>query len=667
VSSAPAEPEGYLVGRGIADVTGEPAGCGMLGYGMRDQVSEGIHLRLRARAFVIADAESGRRVLLVIADLPLMFDTVRREVLRRLAARHGDTYGDDNVLVAATHTHCGPGGYAGYWLYDSTTHGFHQANFDAIVEGIVEAAERAHRDVSPAVLRVARGELRDASVNRSRPAFERNPPEDRAFFPDAIDPQTTVLRIERERRVVGAINWFPTHGTSMTNRNRLISGDNKGYAGYWWERLEHAVDYRSAAEPSFVGAFAQTNAGDMSPNLALKPGAGPTGDQVENTRIIGERQGQAAARLLTAPGVELAGGLDARTVHVDFGRITVEPEFSGDGRRHRTSPAVGGAAAFAGAAADGPAFRTFTEGRNPVWDQLSRQVFYRFSARLRDAQAPKGMLVPASFLNRFTSFSGRLAPLQLIRIGSLYLVAIPGEVTIVAGLRLRRTVAAVVGADLTDVLVAGYSNAYIHYVTTPEEYDAQHYEGGSTVFGRWELPAICQVAAGLARSLGGEQRVPDAAPPPDTEPLRHPVPEPPPPDEAPPGRTFGDVLAEPAPSYRVGSLVEVVFVGAHPNNDLHRGGTYLFVERQAGDGWDPVADDGDWSTTFRWARVGRASSAVTVTWLIPPDAVAGRYRVHYHGDTRDSAGQSTPFVGTSRAFEVTDASASGGRDGEELP
>ena len=28
-------------------VTGEPAGCGMLGYGKTDQVSAGIHTRLR--------------------------------------------------------------------------------------------------------------------------------------------------------------------------------------------------------------------------------------------------------------------------------------------------------------------------------------------------------------------------------------------------------------------------------------------------------------------------------------------------------------------------------------------------------------------------------------------------------------------------------------------
>ena len=78
---------GFLVGRGIADVTGEAAGCGMLGYGKAGQVTAGIHLRLRARSFVIAEAAPdgtpGKRVLITVAELPLMFDGVRQAVLHR--------------------------------------------------------------------------------------------------------------------------------------------------------------------------------------------------------------------------------------------------------------------------------------------------------------------------------------------------------------------------------------------------------------------------------------------------------------------------------------------------------------------------------------------------------------------------------------------------------
>src|SRR5690606_2000703 len=48
----------YLVGRGIADVTGEVAEVGMMGYADLGQTGEGLHMRQRARAFVIAERAS---------------------------------------------------------------------------------------------------------------------------------------------------------------------------------------------------------------------------------------------------------------------------------------------------------------------------------------------------------------------------------------------------------------------------------------------------------------------------------------------------------------------------------------------------------------------------------------------------------------------------------
>ncbi|MGN6472589.1 MAG: neutral/alkaline non-lysosomal ceramidase N-terminal domain-containing protein, partial [Mycobacteriales bacterium] len=173
----------FLVGRGISDVTGELAGCGLLGYGKADQVSKGLHTRLRTRAFVFVDETSDRRILICVSDLPLMFDSVHREVLRRLAETYGDRYTDVNTMLTVTHTHCGPGGYSHHRLYNMTTHGFHAATFGAIVDGIVEAVERADADVAPAELTLSSGMLDNASVNRSPQSFARNPESDKAHFP----------------------------------------------------------------------------------------------------------------------------------------------------------------------------------------------------------------------------------------------------------------------------------------------------------------------------------------------------------------------------------------------------------------------------------------------------------------------------------------------------
>ena len=171
---------GYLAGRGIADITGEPADTGMLGYGKSWQRSDGIHLRLRSRAFVIAEAAGGRRLLLVVNDLPMVFGSVRGALLDRLRRSYGALYTEHNTLVTATHTHSGPGGYSHHRLYHSNTGGFRPKTFAAIVDGMTEAVGRAHDDLAPAVLTLSHGDLRDASANRSKVAFDNNPVADRA-------------------------------------------------------------------------------------------------------------------------------------------------------------------------------------------------------------------------------------------------------------------------------------------------------------------------------------------------------------------------------------------------------------------------------------------------------------------------------------------------------
>ncbi|HEX3793822.1 MAG TPA: neutral/alkaline ceramidase [Acidimicrobiales bacterium] len=644
-----------LVGRGLSDITGEAAECGMLGYGKADQQTEGIHTRQRTRAFVFAEGKEGPRVLIVVNDLPLMFDSVHQAVLRRLGAAYGDLYTVTNTMITATHTHCAPGGYSHHLLYNSNTKGFRPKTFGALVDGIVEAVDRAHADLSPSLLVLAHGELHNASVNRSRVSFDRNPEADRAFFPDANDPQTTLLRIERDGETVGAINWFATHNTSMTNENHLISSDNKGYAGYFWEREVKGVDYLTdpASNPAFIGAFAQTNAGDMSPNLNLHPGSGPTEDEFENARIIGHRQYEAAAALVDVSGVPVTGPLASVVTYVDMANVEVRPEFTGDGRTHHTSGPAGGTSAFAGAWADGPAFPGFREGGNAWADWPTTQIAYRLSAKLKDSQAPKGILLPGGPINKRLPVVAQRAPIQLLRLGPLYLIGIPGEVTITAGLRLRRTVAAIVAAELRDVLVAGYSNGYIHYVTTPEEYDEQQYEGASTLFGRWELPALQQIVAELATALVSGSVPGDQTPTADLS-ARHKKKRPSTkPDAVATGAKFGDVVVEPRPTYAAGQRVSVVFVGAHPNNDLHRGGTYLAVQREVDDDWEPVQDDGDWATRFHWHDLGKGRSEVTVTWDVPATTAPGRYRIAYFGDAADQAGTVRPFTGTSPSFAVT--------------
>lgn len=642
----------FLVGRGIGDVTGEVAEVGLMGYASIDQTGAGLLSRQYARAFVIVDPSSGRRVVHVTADLGMVWQSIRDGVLAKLTQKYGDTYTESNVMITATHTHSSTGGDSHHALYDITTVGHHPKTLQARVDGIVEAIERADADVAPATLGLGTAQLTNASVNRSRTAFDRNPAADKAHFPNAVDSASTTLSITRNGAVDGTINWFGVHATSLTNQNRLVSSDNKGYAAYDRERLDHGVDL-VAGSPSFVAAFPQSNAGDMSPNLNLRPGSGPTEDQYDNARIIGTRMADAAEKAQEGSQRALPGGVDSRIIYVNMADQRIQGRFTPDGQEHSTCSATYGVVATAGSTEDGPALPIVKEGKdggNPLAEALSN-VLYGVNPALAACQAPKAMLADVGALD----FTQQRLPVQVFRIGDEYLVGVPFEVTVVSGLRLRQTLAKVMGTTIDHVLVQGYANAYGHYLTTPEEYDSGEYEGGSTLYGRYQLPAVMQVVDGLARDLqdgttrpiGTKERNRTAEQ--WISPTGVVVA-----DDPQIGRRFGDVLSAPNARYTAGEQVSVTFSGAHPNNNLHRGGTYLAVERLEGGTWTRVADDNDWATRFLWKRDGISASKATITWQVGASTPAGTYRIRYFGDARNFwNGQINPISGTSPNFQVT--------------
>ena len=643
----PADSTNYLVGCGIADMTGAVAGQGMMGYSEADQVAEGLLQRCWARAYIVVDEAIGSRVVFVTADIACLFQSHHMGLMPRLRARFGSLYTERNVNLNATHSHASCGGTAWDYAYSLAAYGFKKNSYEAEVDGLFAAIVRAHENLAPGSISIGRGELHDASANRSKVAFDLNPASERRHFPSAIDPTVTVLRFRQGGNDIGAITWFSTHGTSLTDRNRLIAGDNKGYASYRWE----------STQPGFVAAFPQTNSGDMTPNLNLikmRP-SGPTFDNRRNCAIIGERQYLAGRNAFDGARAMSRGGVDSIVRYVDMSAVSIDAAYTPEGRPARTTPAMMGAAAAATSTEDNyySQLPFLQEGvTNPLVAAFGGDRRPPIAPWMRDMQAPKLILFPLGLLPP-SPWIPQVVPLQIMRIGELVLVAVPAEVTIVAGLRLRQVVADALRVDLDDVLVQGYSNADTQYVTTPEEYDAQQYEGGETQFGRWTLSAYMQEFARLAaamatgRPLGrGPAPLDKSAVQPDLLPAV-------PPDRPVAGRRYGDVLVSPRSRYRAGQQVAVTFVGAHPNNDFRHGRTYLEIQRRERTGWHTIADDNDWSTEFRWSRPAGSSDAshIRITWT-PPPGTSGTYRVRYHGNSRDARGVVREISGTSRAFAV---------------
>lgn len=94
-----------------------------------------------------------------------------------------------------------------------------------------------------------------------------------------------------------------------------------------------------------------------------------------------------------------------------------------------------------------------------------------------------------------------ILPSHLLRIGSVVIAGVPHEFTTTSGRRLKDQLRAAFGDALTHVAISNYTNGYAGYVTTPEEYRAQNYEGASTLYGPYTLAAYLQIFDRLTTAI----------------------------------------------------------------------------------------------------------------------------------------------------------------------
>lgn len=658
-SVAPAVHTEYQVGAGIADITGEVAEANMFGYADGDQISTGIQQRQHARAFLMNDGQ--REVLMVVLETGAMTQALHQAVLKELAARYPGRFGKGNVMITATHTHSAPGGISHYALYGLTTRGFQAPTFDAMRDGIIRAIDKAVKTTAPGELRFGTNQLYDAGVQRSATAYVNNP--EAASNPKGIDPLMQVIRLRQNGKDIASMNWFAVHPTSLTSKNTLVSGDNKGYAAWYWE-TQQGIDYLKGE--GFIAAFANSNAGDITANLNLRPGSGPTEDQWENAKIIGQRQADAAINTQTNTLVQ--GPIDYRQIYVDMSKQMVDAKYTVDGKPHRTCPAAYKTAFAGGSQEDGGGGEGLTgivhEGGDNVLVRLLGYSIFWPSRDLIACQETNQVAITMGTTKPYP-MTPEVLPVQLLRVGNLAFIALPGEYTIVAGQRLRKLVAERLQLPLDQVIFAGYANAYAGYNVTPEEYARQDYEAASTHFGPHTLEAWMQNVDMLANAMVAGTPVPSGPTPRDLSNKQislapgvvH--------DLAPRGKNFGDIDTQPAPTYQRGQQAQAVFWSAHPKSTLaydlqiNKTGTRdiephtMEVQYNDGNGWRTIATDNDWNTTNQWQRVLAAQSKAKLTWDIPQSAASGEYRFYHRGAYKKIfSGKLIPFEGYSQSFQV---------------
>lgn len=528
-------PHSYQIGIGKSDITAFFKGVGMLGYGMHFNTMEGVATPLFARAFCIS--ESNAKLNIVVCELCFITIALKRGVIKKLQRKFpalGVT--DENLMLLAQHTHSGPGGFDHHAFYNTSIPGFCHPVYSKLVDGIVEAIVSANSKLQKGYISYGNKTIPEdvpVAFNRSLAAYNNNKDVKKLTASDrhlAVDRNMYLMNfIAESGKPLGSINWFGVHTTSISNDNNLVNADNKGYAS---EFLEAAFD------DAYVGAFAQGVCGDVSPKFNFNSQHpyqrgkwdGTSTDDIASAQDNGEFQFNNAIKIIDERNADLSGSLDAKLSYFDAAAVNVDPEFCDDLAGQKTGPACFGVSFFEGALTDGP-------GMHPILGWQARrvaeffQLYERVTQGIRQEELldkfgvqgnkhivieagrnrilftknVKGIIVPAfadeliKTLKKFhrsgsldnKPWVNQILPLQIFRIGSLAIVGIPAEVTVVSGRRFTASLEkAFAGQGIEQIILAPYANTYAGYITTYEEYQEQMYEGGHTLFGKWTLAAF---------------------------------------------------------------------------------------------------------------------------------------------------------------------------------
>ncbi len=641
--------DGLRAGFGMRDIT-PPPGVGMSSYAADSRQAVGFRQRLRARAIVLEDAD-GQRIALVVADLGQISLLLHRRVAER-TLRSGSRVGADRLILSATHTHSGPGNFFaadGLNANAGRFPGFDPAVSEFLIDGIAGAVEDAASDLQPAQAGWRSEPVWDFTFNRSYEAYSRNSNprvpvtagNARSVEAQAVDSTFALLRVDRcdeawERcEPFGAYGVFAIHATAIPAANNLFDADIHGVVARTVEA--HIRTERGSSEAGAFFLFAQGAVGDVSAKLPdpvrcrmyrFLPENGPAGPRT-----------LASAEAWRAPEAELESCLEEARREADSlsvalgGQVTgifdrAGPELSAsltiarafrtvdvrtyDGPHQICWPPRIGAAAIGGA----------EQGYIRTWKQ--RFLFFDLSFREGGSAArdtPKGCFghkrVRLAFMVEEHTLP-QVFQLGVFRVGDVLIGTVPVEPTTEVGALIRETILEEAPEPVSRAVLVGLANGYAYYVASAEEYGAQHYEGGATLYGPNSAEMLAYELGRLSQSLR------TTAPISVVDPVN-----------AFSGKTashFWPAMAVPEgfrrealepDCYQAGFRIR--WTDLRPGTLVPADALMVQVEQEVDGQWRVVADDGDPDVQIR-ALEGRGNAYLWDARWVPRDITTGTYR-----------------------------------------
>jgi hypothetical protein len=390
---------------------------------------------------------------------------------------------------------------------------------------------------------------------------------------------------------IGGWLSFANHGTVVPSELQIYNGDHHAIATRLFEQRVRAAG-KVSPKRLVVGVYGNSNEGDQSAGLDEQSAA--------HAEEVGRREGAAmfAAWEQAGRAMTTAPRLDVRWTRTCFCGQDV-----GDGHTVASEPMPGL-----------PFLTGSEEGRGPLYDITH--------VPLEDMRAPsegfasQGHKLTAPGLASTDSVP-KAVPLMTVRVADRVIATLPGEPTVEVGRRVRSAIVAAQGdAGVRRIVVSGLANEFIQYLTTPEEYERQHYEGGSTLYGPYSSVLLTQQLGELARRMARGEPAQDAYP---FDPRN---------GVTPAGAPYGDgaesgtVVAQPGHA-RPGGAVTLSWQGGAGGFDRPLDTPFVTVERRDGAAWRAVTDDLGLQIAWRIDAQG----VHTATWTVPASAAGGDYRL----------------------------------------
>jgi hypothetical protein len=411
-----------LVTAGFGKVCISPSiGAPLAGFAARDKVSTGIHDDLYARALVLeSDSSAVALVSVDVLALPSEFiKRVRTDIQQQTGLK------PESVMIASTHTHAGPVTITTFFNPDESV----DQNYMALLgEGITQSVREAWQRRFPARVGVGSGKVAGVGVNRR--SSDQRP----------IDEEIGIIKVEDTAGVTRAVFMnYACHPTVLGPDNLLVTGDFPAFAV---EEIERAIGPDGFA--MFVngtqGNISMGHSSELSAIGVITPGR-----TFERAAELGQLLADATERAL--PTIEAVDQprLSAATMPIEL-PLKKYPPFEVTAKLlHKAEENLAQIVA-----ADGNAI-----------DELHRAKSDHLYASI------------TNFYARETSALGNgtlPVELQAINIGEAVFVAVPAEVFVEIGLRLKKLAP-------RRTFIVGIANGYIGYLPT----SAAHAVGGYEV------------------------------------------------------------------------------------------------------------------------------------------------------------------------------------------